>query len=443
MRKFENNNQQKEKTKPDQIETVFENDPFSPENNLEDIKNEAVNRGEVLINESFDKLNKNFEYFSEIIGPDLQSHTELEVIKSETEHDILSQNSTFQVEIEAVIPKIDSDGNILENSLDEKQDKELNRPELILSLIKDAYAKINFYEKELKNCSNKDAGSQELLQQWLAENKSLLENSETAYKNMLGDRVKESFQNKPGMTPVRALNEIIVPGLSILEKEKAAALPAKDFRIFQKGLDAINFYMPQGKVARTLTVAGIMTIASLALSSAPTVGVAVYLGCKLGRSLVGSYVGEKVSNIVEKQIDKHAEKKKEEDIEKINFSHEDINNSVNKLIELGGKNLKSQKNQAMLKNFAKISTHIAVAGVTVSSLEIAELGLNSFSSGGAELNNVAGSSFKTLAAQTFFACSKDVVQDMVADKVIDKVIDKAATNNTHKRIVQNYSKLNS
>lgn len=398
---------------------LVERDPFSLDNNLEDIKAETAKIGRALLDQSLENVRNDFTSFSEIIANDGEAVTELGLIKTETESGILAQEKIFLAELEA----LNVDGT--ENSgvkLEGVSEKELNHEEETLRLISSAYKNIKALERDLKNLSNKDEIKKTNLRQLLSENTSLLENSEATYKSVLADRVRESFKNKPDMTPARALNEIIIPGLSAMEKEKAAALPGKDFSIFTRGLEIINSYLPKGKVAQTLTVAGIMTIASLAMSSAPSVGLAVYLGCKLGRSLIGSYVGEKVSDIVEKQIDKRADRKKEADIEKIDFTKEDINNAINQLVDLGGANLKSEKNQLLLKNFAKISTHIVAAGATVAGLEIAQLGVESLLSGAETASGAAGdASLKTLASKSFFACSVDAGQDLVEDKVVDFV----------------------
>ncbi|MEI7620800.1 MAG: hypothetical protein WCJ57_04515 [Candidatus Falkowbacteria bacterium] len=409
MTNFENKKNQQEEISNNQ--ETLEKDPLNPENAWEDIKNEVENQGETAVNKSKSEVNTDFEGFLNASGSEAGPKAELEAIKMETEAKIVDQENIFNKEIEA---------------LDEQPDNKMEGAEGHLASVKSNYAESKSLEKELKDC--KDPVKKFELEYRLKDKKESLEKSEAAYKNSLGEKVKEGFKNDPEMNSAKALKEIIIPGLSALEQEKLNALPPKEQNLVQKGMQVVGKYLPKGKWARTITVASVIAIASVALAPAATGSLSLYLGAKIGRSLAGSIVGEKVSEMVEHGMTKRSEKRQAENLEKINFSKEDINNSVNRLMELGETNLKDEKTQEKIKKYVKIGTHIAVAGATMAGLELAEMGIHSAvgkaAEAGAEASShAAEASMKTLAAEAFLVSSKHAGMDLAVDKVVEKAVD--------------------
>jgi len=410
MPNYEKINKQEEKS--DKLEAVLEA-PSTAEDNWEDIKNKSEAQGEAMISQAENEIDQNFDSFSSALASETGPVADLETIRAEAAAEIAAQKKNFNEEI---------------NSLDEKQESPANSPEKSLAAVKDAYLETKNLEKAIKKCS--DPTQKLELQNQLAEKKSQLENSEASYKSLLSDKVKEGFQNDPEMSKSKALKEIIIPGLSALEQQKFNALPPDEQSFLQKGMQFAGKYLPKSKLARTLTVAGVVAVASMALSPAAGGSVVLYLGAKIGRSLAGSFVGEKVSEVVEKQIDKRSEKRQAENLEKINFSKEDINNSVDKLMELGDATLKGEKTREKLKNFVKIGTHIAFAGATMAGLELAEVGIEALHSGaeGAAKSAAEGAaeySAKTLAAEAFLVSCKHAGIDLAGEKAVEGITEAA------------------
>lgn len=390
-------NKQEEIKNTEKPESALEHDPLSPENDWEDIKNTVEIQGEAAVEETKEAVVKSFEDFLNAASSEAGPAAELEAIKTETEAKIVAQEQKFNEEI---------------NSLDEKPEGQIDNPEGSLESVKSTYAETKQLEKEIKDC--KDPAQKLELQSRLEEKKGSLEKSEAVYKALLGEKVKESLKNDPEMTAGKALKEIIIPGLSALEQEKFNALPPKEQNIVQKSLQAVGKYLPKGKVARTVTVASLVAVTSLAIGPGATGGLAMYLGAKIGRSLAGSFVGEKVSEAVEKGMAKRSEKRQERKLEKVDFSKEEINDSVNRLMELGEANLKDEKTQEKLKKFVKLGTHIAVAGATMAGLELAEMGLH---------GALASAEASTLAAEAFLVSSKHAGIDLASEKVVERATD--------------------
>lgn len=409
MPNFENKNKQEEINVFPTSELSPEKDPLSPENSWEDIKNEVESRGEAAVSESLGNINRDFENFLMATKSEAGPAAELETIKAEAEAKVAEKKGDFKGKLE---------------SLEEAPDNKAESQEDHLNSVKANYAEAKALEKELKDC--KDPVKKFELEYRLKDKKDALEKSEAAYKSSLGEKVKEGFKNDPEMNQAKALKEIILPGLNTLEQEKINALPVKEKNLIQKALQIAGKHLPKGKLARTLTVASAIAVASVALGPAAAGSLPVYLGAKIGRSLAGSFVGEKVSEMVEHGMNKKSEKRQAENLEKMNFSKEDIDNLVDELVKMGEAELKSQKVQDKIKKFVKIGTHIAVAGATMAGLELAEMGIHHAVAGAAEASVEAGShaaGASTLAAEAFVVSSKHAGLDLAVDKTVEKAVD--------------------
>lgn len=396
-------NQQEDVEGKEQIESLEDNE-FSPEKPLDEIKNVAKEKGEASLSAASEELETNLANYSGEVGTEADLMAELEVISNEAETKINTVGSEFGQNLESIkdenVEKTEEKPAEAETAPAEKPTAESeNQNEKVESLAEQKAKSLeiiraNFGEKgklvnEIKK--TKDPERLKQLQEALADKNEKLEQANTIYLEALSTEAAERFVSFPD-SQLAITKEIIMPGLEAMALEESASIKdGKKKTFLNTMLKTVGKYVPKNEYARTIAVSTAIGLAGAIphIASGGTT-LLMHTGVKILLAAGGVTVGEKISKFIDKGIEKGQEKKRNERL------NDKFDGSLSTMMKLAEQELKNKNREAKVRKVVKLGLHVILAGGAI---------------GGAEIGLHMGHGL----AETFIATTKHAGMDIAGD----------------------------
>ncbi len=371
-------NQQEDAEGKENIESQ-ENNEFSPEKPLDEIKNVAKEKGEANLSAANEELEANLAHYSGEVGTEEILMAELEAIQSEAEGRINNAGTEFTQNLETVTDEAGEKAEVkpVETPNEAPKENEAsdaeNKTEKIESTAEQKakaleITRANFGERgkiisELKK--TKDPERIKQLQDELAEKNEKLEQAKMLMFEALSTEAAEKLIADPS-SELAIMNEIYIPGLEALKAEESASIKdGKKQTFLHSMLKTVGKYVPKNEYARTLAVStaiGVATAIPHIASGGTTV--LVHAGVKILLAAGGVTIGEKLSKFADKGLEKSQENKRNEKLK------DKFDGSLETMIKLAEEELKNKKRDEKIRKAVKFGLHVILAGGAIGGAEI-------------------------------------------------------------------------
>lgn len=406
-------NQQEDVEGKEQIESLEDNE-FSPEKPLDEIKNVAKEKGEASLSAASEELEATLTNYSAEVSGEETLVAELEAIQSEAEGEIKTVGAEFGQNLESVKDEntekteekpVETETASAEKPAEtEKQSSETQNEKVeslaeqkakSLEMIRADFGERGKIANEIKK--TKDPEKLKQLQEKLADKDKNLEQAKSIYLEAISTEVAERLISFPD-SQLAITKEIVMPGLEAMAMERSASIEDGRKKTFlDKMLKTAGKYVPKNEYARTLAVSTAIGLAT-SIPHIATGGTTILLktGIKILLAAGGVTIGEKISKFVDKGIEKGQEKNRDKRL------NDKFDGSIGTMIKLAEQELKTKNREAKVRKVVKVGLHVILASAAL---------------GGAELGLGMGHGLETFATTT-----KHSFMDIMGDEGAHKAM---------------------